>query len=73
MPREGAFDVFGLKLRFHFHAVIFEAIHEPQLEEVLFVQHIDALFSCRVIDLSGAEVAVQYGICESELILVTHA
>ena len=73
MPREGALAISGLEFCFYFYTVIFETVHEPQFEEVLFVQHIDALFSCRIIDLSGADVAVQYGICESELILVTHA
>ena len=73
MPREGALTIYDLKLCFYLYTVIFETVHEPKFEEVLFVQHIDALFSCRVIDLSGADVAVEHGIGEAEFILVAHA
>ena len=73
MPREGALAISDLEFCFYFYTVIFETVHEPQFEEVLFVQHIYAFFSCRVIDFTCADVAVKHGISKSELILVTHA
>ena len=66
-------SIYRSEFRLYFNTVILETVHEPQLKEVLFMQSINTLFSCRIIDLSGADVAVENSVGESELVLIAHA
>ena len=59
-------------VRFHF-AVIFERRHDLELEHIQLVQTVDARFVFGVLDLAGADIAIELGIGKAEVFFVCFA